>query len=726
LKDPGAPVPATTAAGRSSRSPPGESGQRLTLTPASVAPFAPAAILVALWLAGIAANGAYFPGAWYPGAAFASLLVIVTAVASGRSLPASRPARVALLAFAALVALNYLSILWASSPGDALAAANELLLYLAVAWTFSILPWTRGAVAVLLGAFSLGIAAFCAAGLAQATGASTLTRFFVDLRYSIPLDYPNATSALAVMGMWPALILSARRELPGWIRAVLLAIALFLCEFAFLPQSRGALAGLVLAAPLVLAAASDRIRLLTRMAVVGAGVAVTLPRIVDVDNAVTAGGNASPVLSHAVTGMLETTAAALILGAVLVLAEDRIGPTGEALISRWRSDPRVRIAAAVLAALVVAGAGIAAAPAIGRLARSEVNAGRTDASTGSSRLFSGTPEERFDYARVAAHLFSSSPIVGVGAGNFGRRYDALRRFPQHSLYAHNLPLRVASETGIVGLALLVTIIVALLAGLARAGAELGGLGRACAVAALAVAAYFLVHDSLDWLDEFPVLAAPALALPLAAIEMRRPSGASGHEHRRTPAARARLVSPAARARLASLNPLPGLPPPPAALRVLGVVVVAGFCLLVLGAPYLAILDTNRALSSYGANPAAAYRDLSRAAALNPLSADPLVDEGAVAIDVGNPVQARSAFVRALGREDDWYPHLELALLDAQAGQFVPAMHELSSAAGLDVHDPAIAHARALIARHQRVDPAKFNQTLAQGAAGAIFRTENVK
>lgn len=704
MKHPRAPVPATTEAGRSSRSPPCDSAASFTLT-TTIAPFTPAAVLVVLWLVGISANGAYFPGAWYPGAAFAALLLVVTAVASGRSLPASRPARVALIAFAALVGLNYLSILWASSPGNALAAANELLLYLAVAWTFSILPWTPRAVAVLLGLFSLSIAVFCAVGLGQARGASDLTRFFVDLRYSIPLDYPNATSALAVMGMWPALILSARREVPGWIGAVLLAVAVFLTEFAFLPQSRGALAGLVLAAPLVLAAASDRLRLLTRMAVVGAGVAVTLPRIVDVDNAVTAGRNASPVLSHAVTGIVETTAAALVVGVLLILAEDRIGAAVYAFIVRWRSVLRVRIAAAVLAALVLVGAGIALAPAVGRLARSEIRAGRTDASTGSSRLFSGTPEERFDYARVAVHLFAGSPIVGVGAGNFGRRYDALRRFPQHSLYAHNLPLRVASETGIVGLALLATVIVSLLVGLARAGAELGGIGRACAVAALAVATYFLVHDSLDWLDEFPVLAAPALVLPLAAIEMRGSAGAPSSDSREL---------------------VPRWTPPRAGLRVLAVVVVAGLSVLALGAPYLAILDTNRALSSYTANPTAAYRDLSRAASLNPLSADPLVDEGAVAVDVGNAVQAHSAFERALGRENDWYPHLELALLDAQAGQFAPAMKELSSAVALDHHDPALAQARTLIARHERENPAKFNQTLMQGASAAIFRKENVR
>jgi tetratricopeptide (TPR) repeat protein len=163
----------------------------------------------------------------------------------------------------------------------------------------------------------------------------------------------------------------------------------------------------------------------------------------------------------------------------------------------------------------------------------------------------------------------------------------------------------------------------------------------------------------------------------------------------------------------------------AGLRALAVVVIAGL-FLALGAPYLAVLDTNRALSRYTADPSGAYRDLSRAASLNPLSADPLVDEGAVAIDVGNASQARSAFVRALGREDAWYPHLELALLDAQAGQFTAAMKELSSAAALDARDPAIAQARALVARRQRTNPADFNKTLRQGAAAAIFRKENVR
>jgi tetratricopeptide (TPR) repeat protein len=712
LQDAGAPARATPDAGRSPRTPPSGPGlTRFRLKTAGLAALTPAALLLVLWLVGISASGGYYPEAWYLGTFFAGLLLIVTAAASGRWLPTSSPARVALFAFAGLVALNYLSILWAGSRGNALEASNELLLYLTVAWTFSILPWTPRSVAVLLGAFSLGIAGFCAIDLARATSTSNLTPFFVGLRYATPLDYSNATAALAAMGMWPALVLSARRELPGWARVALLAVAVFLAEFALLPQSRGALLGLILVAPLVWAASSDRIRLLARMGVVAAGIAVTLPRIVSVDDTVRAGRDVTPVLTQAASVMLETCVAALAVGILLVLAEARLEPSTDAFRARLRIGRRIRVGLAILAAVVLAGTAVAVAPAIGRFARSELRAGRTDAPTGSTRLFSATPEERFDYVRVAAHLFSSSLLVGIGAGNFGRRYDAMRRFQKHSRYTHDVVLRVASETGIAGLALFLTIIAALLVGLWRAAAELGGLTRACAVGALAVAAYFLVHDSLDWLDQFPVLAAPALALPLAAIEL---GAARAHGELAWPGSGLVARFAASRPRL-----------PRAGARAAIVAVIAALCLAV-GAPYLALLYTDHALASYRTDPAGAYRDLARASSINPLSADALTDEGAIAVDLGNESRARTAFSAALRRENDWYPHLELALLDAHQAQFKQALAELSTAQSLDATDPAMTAARALIVAHKRENPAQFNPILRGGDEADIFATHHIK
>ena len=673
------------------------------------APFWPAATVVVLWLFFVSADGAYFQAVWYPSALGAVALLSVTVVTGGVWLPASTAARVALLGFAALVALNYASILWAGSRADALGASNKLALYLVIGWTFSILPWSPRSMSVLLVVWATGIAAFCAIDLARATSAVNLNPFFEESRYATPLDYPNATAALAVMGMWPALILSSRREPPDWIRIPLLGVAVFLAEFAFLPQSRGALVGLVLSAPLVLAAASNRIALLVRMAIVGGGLAITIPLTVDVDHAVTSGRHVAPVLGHGASVMLETSLVALVVGSLVAVAEAWLRAGNHPRWTRPRFGRRVRLAFAIMATAAVAAAAIAVAPAVGHVARAVWQSGRTDASTGSTRLLSITPEERVDYARVAWRVFRREPVLGVGAGNFAREYDALRHFGKHSLYSHDLPLRLLSETGLAGLAAFGVLVIALLAGLWRTGKELQGLGRACAVAAAAVAAYFLIHDSLDWMDEFPVLAGPALALPLAAVAMRT-TGPKTASNGKALASRVRSLT-TGRARFGWI----------------GLAVVAYVAVVIaLGAPYVASRYSARAMVTYGSHPTAAYGDLSRAADLNRFSPAPYISEGTIALNLGDSSRAQAAFERALGREDQWYPHLELALIDAQAGRFDSAAHQLALARSLDVEDPTLAAAKTLIDKRQRVDPVAFNTTQLQGAAADVLHPVRIR
>ena len=657
-------------------------------------------------------SGAYFPDAWYPSALGAAALLVLTAIATGRALPQVRAARVALLGFAGLVALNYVSMLWAGAPGDALDAANKLLLYLAVAWTVSLVSMTPNSLTMLLAVWSLGVAAFCAVGLIQATGAARLDSFFFDQRYSDPLAYPNATAALAIMGMWPALILSARREIPAWIRVGLSAVAVFLADFAFLPQSRAALVGLVLTAPLVLALSANRVALLARAAVVGGALALSIPRTIHLDQTISADRPAAPALGHAASGMLLTTIAALVVGSLLVLAEARLRSSGYPIRGAGDVGRRGAIVLASAALAVVAGGAIIVTPAIGSAIRSVWKSGKTDAGTGSTRLFSGTPEERFDYIRVAVHIFESAPVLGIGAGNFGRRYDSLRHFQKHSQYVHNLPLRVLSETGVVGLALLVTIVAALAIGLLGAVRELDGVGRACAVAAFAVAAYFFVHASVDWVDEYPVLAAPALALPLAAIGLRTPK-------RRASASRV----------TARLPRLPSGRLNPRAVRAgafaLLLVTYAGV-MVALSAPYLETRYVERAFATFRSRPSGAYHDLSRAASLNPFSAEPLISEGTIALSLDDSSRARSAFERAIRRQPSWYAYLELALLDAQAGQFNAALTQVSHAASLDRDDPVLTEARSEILRHKQIDPVSFNLNLLQGAEATVFHQQRIK
>lgn len=669
----------------------------------------PAVAILALLMLWIGADGGYSPETWYPSALVILSLWVVVLAFGQRRLPANRIARGALLTFLALVVLNYLSILWAASPGSAFDAANQLSLYLLTAWIFAVLPWTPRALAMLMGLWSLGITAFCAVTLARASSAAALTHFFVDGRFSLPMDYSNATAALAVMGMWPALILSSRREIRPWLRAPLLASAVFLACFSALPQSRAALLGLILTAPLALLASSGRGRLLTRMCVVGGAMAVCVPRTVSVDNAVTAGADVTPVLRHAAAGMLLCALAALVLGLGLAVVEGRIGrranPDRRPRLGA-RAGRTARVLGMAVAAVVIIGGAVALEPKAAEVVRSVIHKGNTDASTSGTRLLSSSPEERFDYARVALHAFSGSPMVGIGAGNFGRVYDAQRRFVKHSRYTHDLPLRVLAETGVVGAALFAGLLVLLILGLIQTARSRDDLARAAAAIALCVSGYFLVHSCLDWVDEFPALAAPALALPLAAVSLRE----------REPAAQ---TAPARAT--TGWGPIPPIRIPSPVARVGGrvVVVTAGVVLAVaLSTAYLSLRFVDRAFAVARSAPSTAYRDISVANALDPLSPTPLTSEGTIALYKGNLTRARYAFTRSLERDDAWYPRVELALIDAAQGQFTAAHGQIDAAIALDANDPVVDDARSLIVRHRRISPIAFNQRLLQEGAGA--------
>lgn len=670
-------------------------------------PLVPAVVVAVVWLVWIGASGGYAAETWYPSALGMMSLWVAVLAFGGTVLPKVRAARIGLLLFAALVALNYLSILWAQSPGSALDASNELALYLFGAWIFAVLPWTPRALVLVLGVWSAGVCVFCAVTLVHATGASSLTQFFINGRFSTPMQYSNATGAVAVMGMWPALILSSRRELPFWLRGACLGVAAFLAGFSTLPQSRAVLLGLAVTAPVALVASSDRLRLLVRMAIVGGALAICLPRTVAVDNAVNAGANVTPVLKHAASGMLLTSLAAVLLGLLVALLEQRFAADhrlpGRRVATRARSADRPRLtsrravrdglAAAALVVIIVAA--VIAEPKVVHLANTVVTKGTTDASTGSVRLLSASPEERFDYDRAALHLFSGAPLLGVGSGNFGRHYDALRRFVKHSQYTHNLPLRVLSETGLVGALVFVLLVGTLVVGMALAARRRNDLGRACVVIAFCISGYFLVHSCLDWVDEFPALAAPAIALPLAAI-----CAAMG----RTAAAEDPNLSAGRRG--------PSLATRRAVAGALGSVVAVAV-LVALATSYLSLRLVDRAFASFRAAPGQAYRDLSRAGSLNPLSANPITSEGTIALYVGDMQRSLRAFERSVRQEDAWYPRLELALIDAHTGRFKPALRQIDAAIRLDADDPLMEQARQTIIGHHRIDPYSFNRQVLQ-------------
>ena len=133
------------------------------------------------------------------------------------------------------------------------------------------------------------------------------------------------------------------------------------------------------------------------------------------------------------------------------------------------------------------------------------------------RFSASYSEQRYDYWRVAVEAFRDRPVLGLGAGNYGRHYDAERRFSKASRYTHDIWLRTLSEGGLVGILLLLGFLAVAFGGLLSVRRRGRGDAAVLAVAAVAVSTYFFIHASFDWLEEFPALAVPAFAFPLVAL-----------------------------------------------------------------------------------------------------------------------------------------------------------------------------------------------------------------
>jgi tetratricopeptide (TPR) repeat protein len=129
------------------------------------------------------------------------------------------------------------------------------------------------------------------------------------------------------------------------------------------------------------------------------------------------------------------------------------------------------------------------------------------------------------------------------------------------------------------------------------------------------------------------------------------------------------------------------------------------------APWIAARQQQRAVATWRSDPAGALADLDHAADANPLSALALLSKGTIAIQLGRAGVARASFRDAIRREDNWLPHFQLALLDADAGRFRAAGREIRRAAELSASDSFVSSAAADIEQHRRLDPVALNREL---------------
>ena len=381
--------------------------------------------VIALMLVWAVHDGGYDADTWYWGALV--ILALLTAVVIGRGLRTvaiSRPARVALIAFALYVAWSYLSIAWAESPGDALEGSNRALLYLLVFATMLILPWTSRGVLVALLTFTLGVGVLAVVLLFRLASGHDVASLVIDGRLAAPTGYFNSTAALFTIETLLAIAFASRRELPGPLRGALIAFACAGLQLAVIVQSRGWLFTLPLVALVTIVILPDRLRVAAAALIPVVATVAPVHRLLAVYQK-TAGPTLTHDASSAGHSALLICALAFFV-ATLIAWADGLLPAPRPSAARRRLVAMIATGLAVLA--VCAGALAATHGHPFRFIERQWNgfSHPTTAATGSH--FTDVGSGRYDFWRVVPGRVSVPSDRRVGTGQLRR---LLHNAPPH-------------------------------------------------------------------------------------------------------------------------------------------------------------------------------------------------------------------------------------------------------------------------------------------------------
>ncbi len=693
-----------------STSPPSQapsSAKASFLAPLRAAPATvPALVAVALFVVWATSQAGYPVTHWAPGGLVVLALLGITLGVVGLDVKAvPLPVKIAMGCLAGYTALSFASILWAAVPGDAWEGANRTLLYLLVFALFALWPQRGRSAALLLGTWTLAmicLAAFVALHV-DAAAARSLQLLLPEGRLVYPAGYVNANAAMWLMAFWPALLLARSERLPWGLRGVLAGGAVLLAEVALLSQSRGSLFATAAMLVLVFALLPGRVRTFAVLVPVVAGIGVAAPAVLRVGDHLK-NGLVQPATIHSAT--LAIFAAALVVGFVVAI--------GAAVEQRRSYAPgtakRVHrsvaaLAALVLVAILVGGLAVAGNP-VKRIEHGwhTFKVGYSADSTGGSRLVSGLGSARYDFYRVALDEFAAHPLLGIGADNFQQQYLAHRRSEETPHYPHSVEMRTLAETGLIGSLLALVGLGAALVAAARGLRGPDPLGRVVVAAALGGFAYWAVHGSVDWFWEFAGLGASAFALLGLACALAP----------RTPAATDPRAGTGGVDRVAAASSASGWWRS-AGLRRLTIGVgacVAVLAALSLTAPWLSQLEIESAARVWAHAPQTAYARLNDATSLNPLSDEPYLVAGSIALRFGDLARADHEFALALKRSPgDAYATLERGAIASTEGNRHRALVLLERAARLNPRDPLTQQALRLAREGKRVDVDELNRAI---------------
>lgn len=432
----------------------------------------------------------------------------------------STSARIAVAAFAGLVAFTGLSLVWAIDPSGAWVEANRTFaLFATFAAGIALARLAPGHWRAFLGGILLATTAVSLYALLTKVFPADLAPHETYARLREPFEYWNAVGLMAALGIPPALWLGARREGHGAVNALAVPLlALFLITI-LVAYSRGALIAAVAGCALWLWLVPLRLRSASVLA--PATIAAVLVSVwtftqdgLDKDGAPlwlrSNAGDEFGILLIAVGAILFAVGLAIVFGR----EGRRLTPSarrgwGIALLVGLALVP---VVAAGVLATSDRGLGGSISHGWHSLTDPDANTPPNDP----SRL-TAVGSVRARYWREAIDIFNSRRAVGVGAGGYAIARTRFRDDTLDVRHAHGYLVQTAADLGIAGLVLSLALLGGWIA------AALGATGtwrprpprleeseRHGLIALVTVVVVFGVHSLLDWTWFIPGTAMPAL------------------------------------------------------------------------------------------------------------------------------------------------------------------------------------------------------------------------
>ena len=204
-----------------------------------------------------------------------------------------------------------------------------------------------------------------------------------------------------------------------------------------------------------------------------------------------------------------------------------------AMMALWRPFRRV----ALVAGLVIVPFAVAGASPLG-----DVRVVDTVTERISSVEYSAQQNQRLDIWAATPEIIADHPLLGVGIGQYpsvAPRYGLAGTFEETYEHAHNIPLTIGAELGLIGLAALAWLAVSLVQLLLRAYRVTSGIDRGLVLAIAAALLALSMQGMVDYTLRLNLIVATVLVLAGCAVVLSRTRAGS----RDAPATNAARAAP---------------------------------------------------------------------------------------------------------------------------------------------------------------------------------------